>query len=512
MKEPRLGLVREEDLFLFQDYYELSCSRADWSSGHVVSATHSLFFREIPWEYGAFVLNVGLEQSIAAILKILESPQNLEYEFFKDTSSGDITEEFLDYLSKDKPKLNVWAIPEGQVVFPREPLIIVEGNTIWNTFFETLLLSNMNHQCAVATTAARIRHACGKRSFIDFGARRALSWQGGLLGARAAYIGGADATSLVLAGLEFNIPYTGTMHHSFIQSRHHPDKPFSRSELEAFTHYAAVYPHNTLPVVDTYNTISGAMNAIEVGKRLREENQTLRGVRLDSGNQQKLSKDVRMLLNSNGMVEAKIYSSDGMEEGKIQKFREDGTPIDGFGVGTKLHVGKPSLGMVYKLVEANDFPVMKFSDNFKKATLPGKQQVWRVYDPRGQMHEDFISCWDEELKSEFADPLLVQIIENGKLIYNFPTTAEIKQTARENLSRVKKGLKMLGRGAPIYPVNLSPGLEVMRSSLWAKYQAEYQGEKPVEKINEEEFERVMKLVDERNNIEAQMRWKHTEKW
>ena len=313
-----------------------------------------------------------------------------------------------------------------------------------------------------------IRAARGGVCF-DFGARRAHGRDAGILAARASFIGGVAGTSLVIAGRYFDIPCVGTVAHKFIL-----DRP---TELEAFRAYAKSFPHNTVLLIDTYDTIQGAKTACLVGKEMETQGYRLKGVRLDSGNLLRLSQEVRAILDAAGLFYVKIFASGDLDEFKINQLRHQNAPIDGFGIGTRLATGAnfnpltgeggvSALPGVYKHVERIDgievTPTMKLSDEPGKSTLPGRKQVYRFHDADGCYERDVISLWDESPQE--GEALLVPILREGELVYHFPTVTELQARATEELSKLPARHKALTDGEE-YSVTLSPKLEQLRARL-----------------------------------------------
>ena len=464
-KAPQSGLLTESNMALFADYYELTMGKADFDSGNNAICTENYFVRSIP--QGQYMITAGLEQVIHYILNLRFTDADLKW-LKKSKATPDMSDDFLDYLRHFKFDGDVYAVPEGTPVFANEPLINVTGRSIDIQIFETYLLNVMNFQTLIATKTARIVHAARGHTCFDFGARRAHGRDAGILAARASFIGGAAGTSLVVAGQYFNIPYVGTTAHKFIM-----DRP---SELEAFRDYAKSFPHNTLLLIDTYDTIQGAKNACIVGKEMQASGAQLKGVRLDSGDLLALSKAVREIFNEAGMHEVQIFASNDLDEFQIDKLLAAGAPIDGFGVGTRLATGAnfnpltgeggPSaLPGVYKHVERiEDGKVtvtMKLSEETGKSTLPGRKQLHRIYDDDGNYVKDVISLWEDLQEGE---PLLVPVILKGKLVYSFPDMAAIQAKAKTELARLPELYKSLTK-AEAYPVALSPGLEDLLEKL-----------------------------------------------
>lgn len=454
------GLLTESNMALFADYYELTMGKADFDSGNNAICTENYFVRSIP--QGEYLIAAGLEQVIHYILNLRFTDADLKW-LKESKPAPDMSDDFLDYLRHFKFDGDVYAVPEGTPVFANEPLINVTGQSIDIQIFETYLLNVMNFQTLIATKTARIVHAARGRTCFDFGARRAHGRDAGILAARASFIGGATGTSLVIAGQYFNIPYVGTTAHKFIM-----DRP---SELDAFRDYAKSFPHNTLLLIDTYDTIQGAKNACIVGKEMKASGAQLRGVRLDSGDLLALSKAVRSIFDEAGLHDVQIFASNDLDEFQIDRLLAAGAPIDGFGVGTRLATGAnfnsltgeggPSaLPGVYKHVERLDGEkvtvTMKLSEDRGKSTLPSRKQLHRLYDDDGNYVKDVISLWDEDLQN--SEPLLVPVILKGELIYSFPDLSAMQAKAKTDLERLPKPYKRL-TDAEKYPVVLSSGLE-----------------------------------------------------
>ena len=465
-KAPQSGLLTESNMALFADYYELTMGKADFDSGNNAICTENYFVRFIP--QGEYMIAAGLEQAIHYILNLRFADADLKW--LKDSKpTPDMSDDFLDYLRHFKFDGDVYAVPEGTPVFPNEPLINVTGRSIDIQIFETYLLNMMNFQTLIATKTARIVHAARGRTCFDFGARRAHGRDAGILAARASFIGGAAGTSLVIAGQYFNIPYVGTTAHKFIMD--HP------SELDAFRDYAKSFPHNTLLLIDTYDTIQGAKNACIVGKEMKARGAQLRGVRLDSGDLLALSKTVREIFDEAGLHDVQIFASNDLDEFQIDQLLAAGAPIDGFGVGTRLATGAnfnpltgeggPSaLPGVYKHVERIDGEqvtvTMKLSEETGKSTLPGRKQLHRIYDDDGNYVKDVISLWDENIQD--GEPLLVPVVLKGELVYSFPDMEAMQAKAETELARLPKSYKRLTE-AEEYPVVLSARLEALLDQL-----------------------------------------------
>ena len=466
VKAPQSSLLTESNMALFADYYELTMGKADFDSRNNAICTENYFVRSIP--QGEYLIVAGLEQVIHYILNIGFTDADLKW-LKESRATPDMSDDFLDYLHHFKFDGEVYAVPEGTPVFANEPLINVTGRSIDIQIFETYLLNVMNFQTLIATKTARIVHAARGRACFDFGARRAHGRDAGILAARASFIGGAAGTSLVIAGQYFNIPYVGTTAHKFIMDR--------LSELAAFRDYAKSFPHNTLLLIDTYDTIQGAKNACIVAKEMQAIGAQLRGVRLDSGDLLALSKAVRKIFDEAGLTEVQIFASNDLDEFQIDRLLAGGAPIDGFGVGTRLATGAnfnpltgeggPSaLPGVYKHVERiegkEETSTMKLSEDTGKSTLPGRKQLHRSYDADGNYLKDVISLWGEDLQG--SEPLLVPVVRKGELVYSFPDSAEMQVKARTELAKLPEPYKRL-TDAKEYPVVLSPGLEDLLEQL-----------------------------------------------
>ena len=473
-KAPQSGLLTESNMALFADYYELTMGKADFDSGNNAICTENYFVRFIP--QGEYMIAAGLEQVIHYILNLRFTDTDLKW-LKESKATPDMSDDFLDYLRHFKFDGDVYAVPEGTPVFANEPLINVTGRSIDIQIFETYLLNMMNFQTLIATKTARIVHAARGRTCFDFGARRAHGRDAGILAARASFIGGAAGTSLVIAGKYFNIPYVGTIAHKFIM-----DRP---SELEAFRDYARSFPHNTLLLIDTYDTIQGAKNACIVGKEMKANGAQLRGVRLDSGDLLALSKTVREIFDEAGLHNVQIFASNDLDEFQIDQLLAAGAPIDGFGVGTRLATGAnfnsltgeggPSaLPGVYKHVERIEgeqvIVTMKLSEDRGKSTLPSRKQIHRLYDTEGYYTKDIISLWDENIQD--SEALLVPVVHKGELVYSFPDMAAMQAKAKTELARLPTPYQRLTE-AEEYPVVLSLGLEDLLEELTQKRQAEH---------------------------------------
>jgi nicotinate phosphoribosyltransferase len=387
-----------------------------------------------------------LEQAVHYLKNLRFTGGYLKYlknlPIFKNVSKG-----FFDYLHNLHFSGDLYAVPEGTIVFANEPILRVTAPMIEAQIIETYLLSAINYQTLVATKASRVVHAAKGKDVIDFGTRRAHGPQAGVLAARACFIGGCVGTSNVLAAYELGIPAVGTVAHSWVMAYD--------DEYESYKDFCKIFPNDTILLIDTYDTVIGARLATKIGKKLK-------GVRLDSGNITLLSKRVRKVLDDAGLKHVKIVASGDLNEYKISEMLRKGAPADSFGVGTEMVTSKdaPSLGGIYKLVEQEQggrlIPKMKFSED--KATYPAKKQVYRIYDNEGKFKKDIIGLPDEALG---AKGLLLPVIKKGKVLYKAPGIKEIQKTAKRNVSLLPDRFKRLDCKAS-YPVTVSRRLRRIR--------------------------------------------------
>jgi nicotinate phosphoribosyltransferase len=383
---------------LFSDFYSLTMAQGYWKKGLNPQAVFEMFFRRQPFS-GGFSIFAGLGTLLEALGDFSYSPEDIAYL----ESLGTFEKAFLDYLKDFRFTGSLWAMDEGTVVFPQEPLVSIRGELIQCQIIEGLVLNIINFQSLIATKTARIWLASGKGSIMEFGLRRAQGYDGAMSASRAAFIGGAVGTSNILAGKEFGIPVMGTMAHSWVMAH--------GSEEEAFDAYAELYPDRTIFLIDTYDTLkSGVGNAIKAGKKLVARGKNF-GVRLDSGDIHYLSVEVRRRFDAAGLTQATIAVSNDLDETIIQTLADAGAPIDSWGVGTSMVTGgnEAAFTGVYKLTARDDgaghlIPVMKFSDHPEKTTTPALKQVWRLTDSRGMTVADVLSREDDPEGPETIEP------------------------------------------------------------------------------------------------------------
>ncbi|MDR3284499.1 MAG: nicotinate phosphoribosyltransferase [Treponema sp.] len=415
---------------LFTDFYELTMAQGYWKRKMDEPAVFDMFFRRQPYD-GGFSVFAGLGTLFDSLEGFVFREDDLVYL----ESLGIFESSFLDYLRSFRFSGDLYAIDEGSLVFPGEPLARLHANLIEAQVVEGLILNHLNFQSLIATKTARIWLASRRGRIMEFGLRRAQGPDGALSASRAAFIGGAGGTSNTLAGQVYGIPVQGTMAHSWIMS--------FPSELEAFRAYAALYPDKSVFLIDTYDTLkSGIVNAITAGRELVEKGHGF-GVRLDSGDLQYLSAQVRRALDEAGMPQAGITVSNDLTEEIIDTLVSNGAPITNWGVGTQLVTGgrESSFTGVYKLAarwNSGEFvPVMKFSDNPEKTTNPGIKNLWRLFDENGMAQADILALNGE-------------VIETGKTLRVFHPAADYRQLqitptrVEELLKKRLEGGKRLG--------------------------------------------------------------------
>ncbi|QIA07221.1 nicotinate phosphoribosyltransferase [Draconibacterium halophilum] len=381
-----MASIVKETLGLYTDFYELTMAQGYFFCHKKDQQTSfDYYFRTNPYK-GGYTVFAGLQDFIDALQNFTYSNSDLEF-----LKANGFKDEFLDYLRDFKFSGNIYSVKEGEIVFPNEPILSVEGNIIECQLLESILLNILNFQSLIATKAFRIKHISGQKLFADFGLRRAQGFSA-IHASRAACIGGASSTSNTLAGKIYNIPVSGTMAHSWVQS--------FDSELEAFRAFAETNPNNTILLVDTYNTLkSGVPNAITMGHEMAAKGQKLKAIRLDSGDLAYLSKKARKMLDEAGLKDIQILASNQLNEYVIKTLLLDqNAAIDGFGIGTEMITGKSDAALdgVYKLCEIDGKAKMKFSENIEKITLPGKKQLLRYFDEEGNFYRDGILLQQEQ--------------------------------------------------------------------------------------------------------------------
>ena len=434
------------------DFYELTMGNGYLDHGLKDRITYfDVFFRSVP-DGGGMAIAAGLEQIVDYIKELHFNEEDIAYLRGRNLFS----EEFLDYLRTFRFTGDIWAVPEGTPVFPREPLITVRAPAIEAQLIETYVLLQLNHQSLIATKANRICRAAGGRTVLEFGSRRAQGSDGAILGARAAFIGGCAGTACTISDEVYGVPAGGTMAHSWVQ--------MFDTEYDAFKAYCETYPTNATLLVDTYNSLqSGVPNAIRAfNEVLRPKGITKCGIRFDSGDIAYLTKKARVMLDEAGWPECKITVSNSLDEKLIETLLLQGAQIDAFGVGERMITAKsdPVFGGVYKLcaIEKEDgtvVPKIKISENVGKITNPHYKRLYRFFDrATGMAEADYITVYDEVVDDTqplvICDPdatwkkktmenfeakeLQVPIFKNGELVYQCPTLPEIKQYCKEQIA------------------------------------------------------------------------------
>lgn len=458
---------------LLTDLYQLTMAYAYWKEGLAEKeSVFNLFFRENPFG-GGYTISCGLSYVIDFLEQFKFTSEDLNFIRTLQNQDGSrmFEEPFIDYLGSMEFCCSLDAIPEGRVVFPHEPLIRVRGPIIQGQLIESALLNMINYQSLVATKAARIKEAAKGEQILEFGLRRAQGIDGAISASRAAYIGGCTSTSNVLAGRLFGIPVSGTHAHSWVMA--------FDSELDAFNSYAKALPDNCIFLIDTYDTLQGVRNAIEVGKSLRACGKSLIGVRIDSGDLAYFSSKVREILDNNGFQKTQIVATNNLDENIVASLKEQEAPIDIWGVGTKLVTAfdQPALGGVYKLSAIKQGEnwnyKIKLSEQAIKVNNPGIQQVRRfssngffvadmIYDINSEIGTDhtMVDPIDHTRRKEVSsknmnyEDILEPIFKSGKLLYQVPDIHTIQKRVRNEMSCLDKSIKRL-----VNPHNYSVGLE-----------------------------------------------------
>ena len=474
-------MTDNRNLTLLTDLYQLTMMNGYLKEGRKDEiAVFDVFFRQ----NGMITYSVacGLEQAIDYVLNLNFGEKEIEYL----RGLGIFSEEFLEYLRNFKFTGDIYAVPEGTVVFPGEPIFTVKAPIMQAQLIETALLNIINFQTLIASKSAKINYAAKGDTIMEFGLRRAQAPDAGIYGARAAVIGGCASTSNVLAGKMFDIPVSGTHAHSWVMN--------FKDEYTAFKAYADVYPDNALLLVDTYDTLKqGVPNAIKVFDELKAKGYKPKGIRLDSGDLAYLSKKAREMLDNAGYPDTVICASGDLDEYSISSLKNQGATINSWGVGTRLitSADMPALGGVYKLsaiVEKDGeiVPKIKLSENTEKITNPGFKNIYRVYDKRtGHAEADFIYLRNEEEYDE-SKPLVLthpterwktitfdnyelrslhaDIVKDGKLVYDMPSLSEIKKYAERELATFWDEYKRLDK-PHVYKVDLSDALYELKTAM-----------------------------------------------
>ena len=476
--------MQYNNLSLLTDFYELTMMQGYFLHFPGAEGVFEMFFRHQPFN-GGYSVFAGLDPLLDAIEKIKFSNEDLSYL----ESLGMFKKEVIDYLSGFSFKGDIYSVKEGTVVFPNEPLIRVSGTLIETQLIESIVLNFVNFQTLIATKTARIVDIACDKPVMEFGLRRAQGVDGAVSGSRAAFIGGASATSNTLAGRTFNIPVSGTMAHSWVMS--------AASELDAFRKYADIYPDRCILLVDTFNTLkSGIPNAITVFNQLKKNEHGLMGIRIDSGDLEYLSIEARKMFDEAGLPEVKIFVSSDIDEWIIKQIRSGNAPVDAWGVGTRLITGgnDPALSGVYKIVaqkkDSTIRPCIKISNQTEKITNPGVKNIMRFY--RGSnMLCDLLYLEDEEAELQkkiagkervmfnhpstdyagfvlrnydYAEPLLFKVMENGKRLNAASELSSIREHRQKEIDSLDKTYRRL-LNPHTYKVSLSDNLKKLKTKL-----------------------------------------------
>ena len=470
------------NLTMLCDFYELTMGNGYFQAGYQDRITYfDVFFRDVP-DKGGFAVCAGLDQLIDYIENLHFDEEDIQYL----RSKGLFSEAFLDYLCHFRFTGDIWAIPEGTPIFPREPVVTVRAPAIEAQLIETFTLLTINHQSLIATKANRIVRAAEGRTVLEFGSRRAQGNDGAISGARAAYIGGCAGTACTISDQLYGVPAGGTMAHSWVQ--------MFDSQYEAFKTYCEIYPTNATLLVDTYNVLkSGVADAIRAfNEVLRPKGITKCGIRLDSGDIAYLTREARKMLDEAGWESCQISASNSLDEYIIRDLLRQGAKVDLFGVGERMITAssQPVFGGVYKLAAVEDargniIPKIKVSENVDKITNPHFKKVYRIFDREtGKAEADYIAVWDEQVDAsaplELFDPqatwkrktytdfiireLQVPVFRDGQLVYRRPGLKEIQDYCRTQVDTLWDEVKRFENPHNYY-VDLSQKLWDIKQDL-----------------------------------------------
>ncbi len=480
-----MNTAEKLNMTMLCDFYELTMGNGYFRNGYKDRITYfDVFFRKVP-DQGGFAIAAGLEQLIDYIENLHFSEEDIAYLRGRNL----FCEEFLDYLRNFRFTGDIYAIPEGTPVFPREPLVVVRAPSIEAQLIETFTLLTINHQSLIATKANRIYRAANGRTVLEFGSRRAQGADAAIIGARAAYIGGCAGTACTISDQLYGVPAGGTMAHAWVQ--------MFDTEYEAFKTYCETYPTNATLLVDTYNTLkSGVPNAIRAfNEVLRPMGISKCGIRLDSGDMAYLSQKARKMLDEAGWPECQISVSNSLDERLIQNLFLQGAQIDMFGVGERMITAKsePVFGGVYKLTAVENekgeiIPKIKCSENVEKITIPHFKKVYRLYNKdNGKAIADYMTVYDEVVDENeplmLFDPyatwktknvcnfeareLLVPVFLNGKRVYESPALKDIQTYCKQQVDTLWDEIKRFDNPQTYY-VDLSQKLWDIQQELLRK--------------------------------------------
>jgi nicotinate phosphoribosyltransferase len=440
---------------LLTDLYQLAMMQAYLDHGDTQTAVFEFFTRNLPPRRG-FLLAAGLEQALDYLENLRFGAADIGWL----RGTGLFKDNLLDYLRDFRFAGDVHAMPEGTAFFAGEPILRVSAPMPAAQFVETRLINILHFQLLVAAKAARCMLAAPGKLLVDFGLRRAHGAEAGLMAARASYLAGFAGTATVLAGEKFGIPLYGTMAHSFIEA--------FDDEAAAFESFALSRPEGLVLLIDTYDTEAAAKKIVALAPRLKARGITIQSVRLDSGDLTKLSRSVRKILDDGGLREVTIFASGGLDEDALAAFTKNRAPIDGFGVGTSLTTSSdvPAIDCVYKLQEYAGLPRRKLSE--KKATWPGRKQVWRRYGCDGRMEADSLTLdagpSAPPAARQGAEPLIHEVMRGGTRLRPPETLAAIRERAKHELARLPEPLRRLEAGAT-YPVEIADELKALAAQV-----------------------------------------------
>lgn len=461
-----------ENFGLYLDYYELTMAQGYFlSNRHNLKANFDYFFRNNPFGTG-YTVFAGLADFLDLLQMFRFGEESINF-----LKSKGFKDEFLDYLKGFSFKGDIYSAKEGEIVFPYEPLIRVEGNIVETQIIESLLLNIINFESLIATKARRIRFAAKDKIIADFGLRRGQALAA-FFASRAAIIGGVNSTSNVLSAFNYDLIPAGTQAHSWIQS--------FGDELEALRKFAEIYPDNCILLVDTFDTLkSGIPNAIKVAKELEQKGKKLKAIRLDSGDLAYFSKKARKMLDEAGLDYVKIAASNQLDEYLIKSLDEQSAPIDFFGVGTNLITGQKDAALdgVYKISQIENRPTIKLSEDISKVTLPGIKKIYRYFNGEDKFYADCIALNDENdidlmfhpfdiykkcnLKDLKREEILEQVVRNGNVIIQDKSINEIASYTEFRFSQLPDEHKRF-EYPHIYKVGISPKLLELRDNLIRK--------------------------------------------
>lgn len=452
------GFVNDQNMVLATDFYQLTMGASyfqDNLAHHRPEAddvaVFELFVRKLP-KNRSYLIFAGLEQVIHYLQNAKFTKKTIDFlrkkEVFKNIDSS-----FFDtYLPKFKFNLDVWAMKEGNFFFPNEPIMRIQGPMLHAQLVETYILNVINYQTLVASKASRIRNIAPNKILLEFGTRRSHSPLAGVYAARASYIAGFNGTSNLIADYEFGINSSGTMAHSFVQR--------FDNEMESFDAYYNIYGKNSILLIDTYDTEKAA-------EKVSKYKNTIKAVRIDSGDLIEHAKKVRKILDKNGCEKVQIVASSDLNEYKIKKILDSNAPIDAFGVGTELATSRddPTIAGVYKLIEYNNKPKLKISED--KLTYPGKKQIYRIYDKQGEFKEDILML-DNEPAPANSEALLILVMKEGMVITELPDLNNIQKFYFNNIEKLPNNFKGLDE-KHIQKVSISKKLSDLTNSMAERF-------------------------------------------